>query len=93
MQIDAQGKVISFEEKPEKPKSSLVAMCFYYFPKAALGLLDEYLKKSKNTDKAGDYIRWLSEEKGVYGFKFQGKWYDIGSVESYHEAQAKFKTN
>ena len=90
VQIDKSGKVISFEEKPAAPKSSLIAMCSYYFPKSSLGLVEEYLQKSKRADQAGDYIRWLSEEKGVYGFKFQGKWYDIGSVESYKEAQVKF---
>ena len=26
----------------------------------------------------------------VYGFNFEGKWYDIGSVESYHEARDNF---
>jgi len=31
VQLDSAGKVISFEEKPEKPKSSLIAMCFLLF--------------------------------------------------------------
>ena len=91
VQIDKEGKVVSFEEKPEKPKSSLVAMCFYYFPKQSLKLVEQYLKKMGKADKAGDYIKWLTEESTVYGFKFKGKWYDIGSVESYYEAQEKFK--
>lgn len=89
--IDNYGKIISFEEKPEKPKSSLIAMCVYYFPKATVGLVAEYLKLSNKADKAGDYIKWLSQKHGVYAFQFKGKWYDIGSIESYHEAQEKFK--
>ena len=42
-------------------------------------------------DKAGDYIHWLTEAGTVFGFKFQGKWYDIGSIETYQEAQERFK--
>lgn len=88
--LGADNKVVSFEEKPEKPKSTLVGMCFYYLPKKSLGLIRDYLIESKKSDTAGDYIRWLHEKKNVYGFKFVGKWYDIGSVEAYKEAQEKF---
>lgn len=83
-------KVTSFEEKPERPKSSLVAMCFYYFPKETVGLVRDYLKETGKKDKAGEYIRWLVEKKGVYGFQFKGRWYDIGSIEAYEEAQRAF---
>jgi len=89
--IDDNGKVVSFEEKPEEPKSSLIAMCYYYFPQETLVLVEDYIRQSQKTDKAGDYIRWLSEEKGVYGFTFEGKWYDIGNIEAYHEAEEKFR--
>ena len=88
--IDANKKVISFQEKPEKPASSLITMCLYYFPKQTLVFLDEYLKESKAVDAAGSYIQWLSEKKNVYGFQFTGKWYDIGSIESLEEARAHF---
>ena len=88
--LDENAKIISFEEKPEKPRSTLVAMCFYYLPKSSLGLINDYLTESKLSDTAGDYIRWLYQKNGVYGFVFTGKWYDIGSVEAYKEAQKEF---
>jgi glucose-1-phosphate thymidylyltransferase len=88
--IDNNAKVVSFEEKPKQPRSTLVAMCFYYFPRASLGLIDQYLQETTKSDTAGDYIRWLHERGSVYGFKFTGKWYDIGSIESYTQAQEKF---
>ena len=88
--IDKYGKIISFEEKPEKPKSSLIAMCVYYFPKGKVGCVADYLKQSNKADKAGDYIRWLSQQGNVYAFQFRGKWYDIGSIEAYREAQEQF---
>ncbi len=88
--IDKYGKITSFEEKPESPRSSLIAMCVYYFPKETIGLVAEYLQESRKADKAGEYIKWLCNKKNVYGFMFHGKWYDIGSIESYKEAQEKF---
>jgi len=89
--LDEESKIISFEEKPEQPKSTLVAMCFYYLPKPSLDLIGAYLAETKVSDTAGDYIRWLHKNHDVYGFKFVGTWYDIGSLESYKEAQEKFK--
>lgn len=89
--LDQNGKVISFQEKPEHPASSKIAMCLYYFPKETLGYIKEYRKESNTLDAAGSYIKWLSEKKNVYGFQFSGKWYDIGSIESLEEARAHFK--
>lgn len=91
VEMDQRGKITSFEEKPEFPRSSLIAMCFYYFPRESLQCIPEYISRSGETDKAGDYIHWLSREKEVFGFKFQGKWYDIGNIETYNEVQEKFK--
>jgi len=90
VEIDQAGLIKSFEEKPAQPKSTLVAMCFYYLPQKSLGLLSKYLLESKAADRAGDYIKWLSKNEKVYGFKFSGKWYDIGSIESYQQAQLSF---
>lgn len=90
VEMGKDGRINEFEEKPPKPKSTLVAMCFYYLPKGSLGRIKEYLVESGKSDKAGDYIRWLNQKYDVYGFKFTGKWYDIGSVEAYNEAKAKF---
>ncbi len=89
--LDQDQKVVSFQEKPAKPASSLITMCLYYFPKQSLGFLPEYLGESEAVDAAGSYIKWLAEKKNVYGFQFSGKWYDIGSIESLEEARAHFK--
>lgn len=91
--VDANDRITSFEEKPEKPKTSLISMLLYYFPKEAVGYIEEYRKQSNALDAAGSYTKWLSEKKNVYGFQFDGKWYDIGSIESLKEAQDYFKSH
>ncbi|MCA9401221.1 MAG: nucleotidyltransferase family protein [Candidatus Omnitrophica bacterium] len=89
--LDESQKITSFEEKPLRPKSSLIAMCFYYLPHTTFELMDNYLNSTEKTDKAGDYIKWLCQKIDVYGFKFSGKWYDIGSIEAYQDAQQNFR--
>jgi len=89
--VDADSRVIDFEEKPSEPKSSLVAMCLYYFPKEELGLIGEYLKSKTNKhDATGFYIDWLSKKISMYAYTFSGRWYDIGHRDFYDEANKKF---
>ena len=90
IELDTKGKIVSLEEKPKNPKSSLISMCLYYFPRAGLSHLKTFIKETGSKDTTGGYIQWLHKKEDVYGFKFDGKWYDIGSLESYHEAQKQF---
>jgi len=90
--VDKNLKVICFEEKPKKPKSTQVATCLYYFPKETLSLLTKYMKDATTKkDAPGNYIHWLLEEKGVYGFTLeQGHWVDIGHFDSYKDVVNRF---
>ena len=90
LELNKDKKVVSFEEKPAQPKSSLISMCLYYLPKKTLGLIGDYLVQSGKSDRAGDYIIWLIKKAEVYGFEFSGRWFDIGSIESYNEAQQAY---
>ncbi|MDP1853429.1 MAG: nucleotidyltransferase family protein [Candidatus Omnitrophota bacterium] len=91
--INRGRRIINFEEKPSLPKSRLVAMCLYYFPKEKLSLTGEYLRGIKNlckNDATGNYISWLYDKEPVYGFVFKGHWYDIGHVDAYKTADTVF---
>lgn len=91
--LDKENKIIDFEEKPENPKSTLVAMCLYFFPKTKIGLIREYLKtKTHKNDATGFYIDWLRQKDAVYGFIFNGQWYDIGDKNFYSKAKETFLT-
>lgn len=93
VKLDKKNKIIDFKEKPQDPNSTLVAMCLYYFPKKKLGLIKKYLTfgdfKEKH-DATGFYIDWLRKRCSVYGFIFEGCWYDIGDSKFFQEARKKF---
>jgi glucose-1-phosphate thymidylyltransferase len=92
IKLDASKRVVDFKEKPKNPKSTLIAMCLYYFSKEKLGLIREYSEaKTDKHDATGFYIDWLRKEEIVYGFIFKGRWYDIGHHKFYNEAKEKFK--
>ena len=82
---------MDFQEKPKDPKSSLVAMCLYYFPKESLRLVKEYLNNTTDkSDATGFYIDWLRKKSLVYAFVFDGLWYDVGDYFFYNRAKKYF---
>ncbi len=93
VRLDADEKVVDFEEKPQAPTSTLVAKCVYFFPASKLGLISEYITSGGSTDAPGHYISWLCRRDAVYGFIFSGRWYDIGNHEIYKRANEDFSTD
>ena len=90
--IDKKARVVDFQEKPAKPKSTLVATCLYYFTARTLELLEKYVNdRSTSKDAPGNYIRWLLGQDAVYGFTLKkGHWVDIGHFDSYKEVVAEY---
>lgn len=93
IKLDEQNRVISFIEKPTQPKTTLAAICMYLFPKEKLELINQYIKEGNNPDQPGRYIRWLHKRESVYGFVFTDKWYDIGDINQYKEANREYEEN
>lgn len=90
VKLDRRSKIIAFQEKPEKPESSFVSMCLYYFPGGKLSRFPEYLTSSNHYDAMGHFIGWLSQVDEVYGCDFTDKWFDIGDKQAYYDAQMYF---
>jgi glucose-1-phosphate thymidylyltransferase len=90
IEMDQANKVLSFEEKPKAPKSSLAVPPFYIYKKETLPLIKQYLAVGQNPDAPGNFIPWLITKKPVYVYKFEGLRCDIGTIESYEQAQKLF---
>lgn len=91
VEMNENKRILHFQEKPSQPRTTLIAICLYLFPREKLNLISEYLKSGNDPDAPGFYIAWLQKREPVYGFVFKGKWYDIGDLKCYEEANKGFK--
>ena len=91
VELQDDGKVISFEEKPENPKSDLGVPPFYLYKKETLPLINTYLEEGNNPDAPGHFIPWLIGKKDVYAYVFDAVRIDIGTPESYYDAQDRLQ--
>lgn len=89
MACNEEGQIIEFEEKPEKPKSNLASMGIYLFNK---DFLREYLEKDDmdplSTHDFGKNVipGMVRAGERIYGYHFKGYWKDVGTIESYWQA-------
>ena len=82
--------ITRFLEKPSDPPSTLAATAFYVFRAETVSLVLKYLREGGKPDALGHFITYLVERSNVYAWKFDGKWFDIGSLDVYHEANEYF---
>ena len=88
--VDKNGVITNFEEKPEKPKSTLAAVALYYYSREVLPLFTTYLAAGNNPDQPGLFLQWLYTRKPVNTFEIKGRWLDIGSKETLENADKIF---
>ena len=81
--------IIDFEEKPDQPKSNLASMGIYLFN---WPILKKYLVKEENNpssskDFGKDVIpSMIRDNLHLHAYQFNGYWKDVGTVESFWEA-------
>lgn len=89
LDLDQNGRIIDFEEKPENPRSPWVSMGVYCFNKDVLVeqlQADADLGDESRHDFGRDIIPRMYKTHRVFGYQYQGYWRDVGTVESYHQA-------
>ncbi len=91
--VDADSRLVTFEEKPEQPESTLAGIALYFYPRAIVPLVGEYLAEGNNPDQPGRLIGWLYERTPVYAWRVPGRWFDIGTPETLAEAERLFETD
>ncbi|MFI3202284.1 MAG: glucose-1-phosphate adenylyltransferase [Eubacteriales bacterium] len=84
---DENGKITEFEEKPENPRSNLASMGIYIFN---WNVLKEALIKKADQpalDFGKHVIPYCHEhDEPIYAYEFNGYWKDVGTLDSYWEA-------
>jgi glucose-1-phosphate thymidylyltransferase len=90
VRLDAGRKVIDFQEKPEKPGSTLASTGVYYFPAGKIPLFYKYMETNNLKDAPGNFVKWMSEKYTVFGYVFTEGWYDIGDEKSLRKADQEY---
>ena len=91
VELDGDDRLVGFEEKPSEPASTLVATATYLYHRAHVPLVDRYLADGEPPDQPGRLVSWLYPQEPVYGYRFDGEWYDIGSPEQLLEADNRWR--
>jgi glucose-1-phosphate thymidylyltransferase len=86
VELDGGDRVVSFEEKPSEPRSSLAATAAYLYAADHVSLVPQYLEEGNPPDAPGNLIAWLHSRAPVYGYRFTGDWLDIGNKQQLLEA-------
>lgn len=90
IEVDDEGRITFFEEKPAHPRSTLTGIALYYYPKATLPLIHQYVEEGNNPDQPGRLVQWLYPRTPFYTWRVPGIWYDVGSKETLEEANRIF---
>ena len=91
VELDEDERLVGFEEKPSEPVSTLVATATYLYHRQHLPLVERYLAEGNAPDQPGRLVAWLFRLEPVYGYAFEGEWYDIGSPEQLLEADNRWR--
>lgn len=89
LNVDDDHKIYEFDEKPENAKNNMASMGIYMFN---WKILRQYLlEDNEDKDSVHDFGQnilpmMLEDGKNMYAWSFKGYWKDVGTVQSYWEA-------
>ncbi|PAB58788.1 glucose-1-phosphate adenylyltransferase [Anaeromicrobium sediminis] len=89
MNVDEDNRIYEFEEKPKNAKSNLASMGIYIFDWKVLKeylVEDEKDENSKNDFGKNIIPKMVDSGLKVYTYNFDGYWKDVGTIESFWEA-------
>lgn len=87
LELDQDGRVIEFNEKPANPRSTLVSTGIYVFNKDFLArCLIEDAARDTSHDFGRDILPHAIQQGRVFGYELKGYWRDVGTIDAYWEA-------
>lgn len=89
VEVNSEDRVLGFQEKPENPTTNLASMGIYIFDWSILkkALLEDQDDPISEHDFGNNVIPALfNEGKRIFAYPFSGYWRDVGTVQSYFDA-------
>jgi glucose-1-phosphate thymidylyltransferase len=81
-ELDAQGAVIGFEEKPEQPKSNLIPIGVYFLRQDAFDVIDRLAPSGRGEFEITDVLNHYIPDGRLFHRVYDGHWTDAGTVPS-----------
>ena len=81
-ELDADGRVLGFEEKPEQPKSDLIPIGVYFLRPDAFGVIDMLLPSGRGEFEITDVLNHYVTDGNLFSPVYAGHWTDAGTVPS-----------
>ena len=80
-ELDAEGRVVGFEEKPAKPKSNLIPVGVYFLRPDAFDVVESLRPSSRGELEITDLLNHYLPDR-LFAPRFDGLWTDAGTVTS-----------
>lgn len=84
-------RLISFEEKPAKPKSPWCTPPFYFYVAEDVKRIRDAIDEGCGTDAPGSLVAWMCSRTPMHSMVMPGKRYDIGNMASYLAIRDSYK--
>ncbi len=88
--LDEDYRVLNMEEKPQVPKSHWAVPPFYIYLKKDLELVRNSVENGCGKDAPGNLAHYMVDNTVMHAWPMSAGRFDIGSLDSYYEAQELF---
>ncbi len=88
--VDDQMKVLEMEEKPQNPKTTWAVPPFYVYLRKDLPLVKNAVNDGCGKDAPGNLAHYMVEHTTMHAWPMSAGRFDIGSLDTYYEAQTLF---
>lgn len=83
-------RVLEMQEKPEVPVSNWAVPPFYIYSRRDMPLIRDCMAHGCGFDAPGNLAHYLADNSTLHAWKMPGRRFDVGSMDSYREAQTLF---
>ena len=90
IEVDDDWRVLSMEEKPQQPKSHWAVPPFYIYRKEDLDLVRHSVENGCGKDAPGNLAHYMAQHTTLHAWPMSAGRFDIGSLDTYYEAQRLF---
>ncbi len=90
IEVDQEGRMTDFEEKPLEPQQDTISMGIYVVGRELLIHLLEALEKEGRYSLINDLIIRYRKKLNIYGYQYEGYWRAIKDIPSFYNINMDF---